>query len=123
MNGNQVFGSLVVAANIVTLGLGHASSNVTITNELTAVRIGNSVFTANTTIGKALIWLAYKLQTVSAQDRPKQATLLERIPQSLSVGHTPQEKLSFAGKVSSDIFLHNQLQLYRCKQFRRDDKS
>ena len=104
MNGNQVFGSLVVAANIVTLGLGHASSNVTITNKLTAVRIGNSVFTANTTIGKALVWLAYKLQTVSAQDRPRQATLLERIPQSLSVGHTPQEKLSFAGKVSSETY-------------------
>ena len=95
---DQVIAPLIVAANIATLGLAEAPDTA-IEEGLNAVRIGDKIVSADTKIGKALIWLANKLQTVGTEDLPKEATLLERI-QQVQIG-TDFKKLTFAGKVAS----------------------
>ena len=72
---NQVILPLVIAANIATLGLAETPDAAA----EDTVRIGSKSFTATTNIGKGMLWLVKKLQSVTAHDLPENASLVERI--------------------------------------------
>lgn len=72
---DQVVAPLIVAANIVTFGAADAASDA-----VDAVKVGNKFIASSTRIGRALLRVANKLQTVSPV---KAATKVVRVKETL----------------------------------------
>ena len=98
---DQVIAPLVIAANVATFGLA-AAPDAALEAGLDAVKIGDKAVMASTKAGKAMIWLAHKLQSIQPEKLEHGGSLYKRIKSS-DVGST-SKKIEFAGKVASQAY-------------------
>ena len=102
---DQVISTLVLAANVATLGLATpATAGATAT-----IRVGGKTVAGTTKVGKALVYAVQKLQTVKPNGLAQGATIVRRITHA----KTGSAKGLIKTKVGIDKAVYKAMQVYR----------